>query len=323
MFEISGFRASKFSFVSHYEDLEGIKQALFAKKPEISSVMGIKQLFYGRLHNENRGPACIFCPFLWKRGMLAKAGCVREQEHRTKGLYLQEKPSILRANSTPKKGDSMTDQKEKPKAGKPDKKAEASKAGKPDKKAEALKDKKPDKKAEVPKAGKPDKKAETLKDKKPDKKAEVPKAGKPDKKAQRSQFKKQAKKHKGPQLRWFFGDIASFLFWKEKAGRVETLDETFTEFWKWDKAGRPKITPEQLLKIKKRYGGEQVFMSQIQQVMVKIVIPLIIKPLFREDKELKLWEVKGEGGASQKKEKPPAAKKPAPENEKKGESPPK
>ena len=32
LFEISDFRAGKSPFVSHYEDLEGIKQALFVQK---------------------------------------------------------------------------------------------------------------------------------------------------------------------------------------------------------------------------------------------------------------------------------------------------
>ena len=157
---------------------------------------------------------------------------------------------------TPKKGDSMTDKKEKPQAKNPDQKAKSPKAKKPDKKPEA----------------------------------------------------QQAKKDKKPQLRWYLGDIASFLFWSEKAGKVETWDKFFAEFGKWDKAGRPEVTPDQLLKLKQRYGGDKVFGEQIQQVMDRIAIPLIIKPLFREDKEKKFWDVGGGGGPSKKEEKPSTAK---------------
>ena len=171
----------------------------------------------------------------------------------------------------------MTDQKEKPQDKKPDQKAKATQAKKPDQKAKATQAKKPDKK---------------------------PKA-------------QQAKKNKKPQLRWYLGDIASFLFWSEKAGKLETWDEFFAEFGKWDKAGRPEVTPDQLLKLKQRYGGDKVFGEQIQQVMDRIAIPLIIKPLFREDKEKKFWDVGGGGGGgpSKKKEKPSTAKAAPPEKE--------
>lgn len=153
---------------------------------------------------------------------------------------------------------------------------------------------------------------------------EKPQAKNPDQKAKATQAPKtdekpkaqQAKKDKKPQLRWFLGDIASFLFWSEKAGKVETWDEFSTEFGKWDKAGRPEVTPDQMLKLKKRYGGEKVFMSQIQQVMDRIAIPLIIKPLFREDKEKKFWDVGG--GPSKKKEKPSTEKA---SRDKEGEAP--
>lgn len=151
--------------------------------------------------------------------------------------------------------------------------------------------------------------------KNPDQKAKATQAKKPDKKPEAQQ----AKKDKKPQMRWYLGDIASFLFWREKAGKVETWDEFFAEFGKWDKAGRPEVTPDQLKKLKQRYGGEKVFMSQIQQVMDRIAIPLIIKPLFREDKEKKFWDVGGGGGPSKKKEKP-STEKASPE--KKVESPP-
>lgn len=155
---------------------------------------------------------------------------------------------------------------------------------------------------------------EKTQDKKPDEKAKSP-----DEKAKSPQVKQKAKP---PQLWWFFVDIVSFLAWKrdKAAGKMETWDEFSTEFEKWDKAERPEVTPERLAKIKKKYGGDKAFKSQIQQVMWKMIIPLVIMPLFRQDKNGSHSKIHGGGGPSQKKGKPPADQ-PAPE--KKVESPPK
>ena len=130
--------------------------------------------------------------------------------------------------------------------------------------------------------------------------------------------KKQAKKQQKPQpkpkketIRWYFWDIASFFLWKkEKAEKKETPDEIFAEFKKWDEAGRPEVTPEQLFKLKESFGGGKVFKNQIQTIMEKIVIELLIRPLFREDKEKKLWKTKSDEGAGQKKETPAVPKSP-------------
>ena len=147
------------------------------------------------------------------------------------------------------------------------------------------------------------------------------KAKNPDEKGQSPKAKKFQKLSKTPQLWWFFVDIVSFLAWKkEKAGKVETLDEFFTEIVKWDKAGRPKATPKRLAMIKEKYGGDKNFGSQIQQVMAKMIIPLVIMPLFRQDRKESFSKIQGGGGPSKKKKKP-STEKASPEKE--GESPPK